>query len=411
MLILTSGLDRRFATRQDCNYRIFTMLNLRRTRLRRRGDEMTQQLGERGAQSVLPAKMRAVVMRAFGGPEVLHLEEVDTPVVDPGDILVKIGAVEVSRSRDVATRSGRHPYSRQIALPHVLGGDAAGVVVATGRGVDPALLGTRVAVMNHRACGSCPACAAGRPDDCSALVMLGVHRRGSYAEYVSVRPDQVHELPCDLDFAEAAALAATGPVALTQLETAGVGEGTTVLLTGMSGALASTLAVLAHAKGARVIGLSRRPVDVSLSLGVAAVLDVNRPDLADAIVAATGGGPRVVIDNVCVPEVFERYYPVLPHGARVVVSGAIDAPGPPVLAVPARTLYLRSIGLMGVRSHTTAVTAEFWQLVHAGFRLPAGIVHEYPLERVAEMHDAISRNATAGHTVLRVTSADSEAGK
>ena len=92
--------------------------------------------------------MRAVVMRGFGDPGVLEIEDVPDPSPQRGEALVRVAAVEVSRTRDVAARSGRHPFSRQITLPHVLGGDFAGVVEAVGDGVDPALAGQRVAAMN-----------------------------------------------------------------------------------------------------------------------------------------------------------------------------------------------------------------------------------------------------------------------
>ncbi|HEX2746297.1 MAG TPA: hypothetical protein VHN16_18115 [Streptosporangiaceae bacterium] len=72
--------------------------------------------------------MRAVVMRAFGDPGVLEIEDVPAPSPQAGEALVRVAAVEVSRSRDVAARSGRHPFSRQITLPHVLGCDFAGLV-------------------------------------------------------------------------------------------------------------------------------------------------------------------------------------------------------------------------------------------------------------------------------------------
>ncbi|WP_328611304.1 alcohol dehydrogenase catalytic domain-containing protein [Amycolatopsis sp. NBC_00345] len=350
----------------------------------------------------LPTTMRAMVMRARGEPSVLRMEEIATPVPGPGEVVVRVGAVEVSRSRDVATRTGQHPYSRQLTLPHVLGGDFAGIVASLGAGVDGSLLGARVAVMNHQTCGSCAACRAGREDDCSALTMLGIHRPGSYAEYALVRVDQVHRLPEDIDLVQAAALAATGPVALTQLVAGRVEAGTTVLLTGLSGALASTLACLSGARGARVVGLTRRPAEIDPALGVT-VLDLAHADLAGAIVAETGGGPQVVVDNICVPEIFGAYYPILPNGARVVISGALDASGPPVLAVHARTLYLRSISLLGVRSHTASVTDQFWRLVRDGFRIPRTVLHEYPLAQAADVHDAVARNATAGHTILRVS--------
>lgn len=370
---------------------------------------MTQRLNrdpENRLQWEGPAGMRAVVMREFGAPDVLQVEdEVATPRPEPGEVLIRVAAVEVSRTRDVATRSGLHPFSRQISLPHVLGGHCAGMVAAAGQGVDPAWVGRPVAVMGHHTCGLCAACRAGLRDECSELEILGIHRWGSYAEFTCVHEDQLHLLPGELDLAEAAALAATGSIALTQLRIARVGPGTVVLVTGMTGALASVLAAVGAVLGARMIGLSRRPAAVTPSSGLT-VLDSTAPDLGERILAATNGAqPQAVIDNVCAPAVFEQYFPTLANGARVVVSGAIAAPELPVLPVPARSIYSRNISLIGVRSHTEADSEHFWQLVRDGFRLPSGLVHEHPLEAAASAHCAVLSGSAIGHTILRVSTA------
>jgi len=357
---------------------------------------------ESAVSEQLPETMRAMIIRQFGAPEVLRLEEVPTPKARPGEVVVRVGAVEVSRTRDAGTRSGTHPLSQEVTLPHVLGGDFAGVVAAVGDGVDPALVGSRVGVMNHHVCGSCAACLSGNDNECPEIEMLGIHRWGSYSEYASVHDDQLHRLPKGLDLGEAAALAATGPVGLTQLRSAVAGPNSVILVTGITGALASVVAALGTAVGATIIGLSRRPRSAQQSIPI---LAATRPDLAEAIMEATGGRkPTAVIDNVCAPDVFAGYFPTLANGARIVVSGAIGTPEMPVLPVPARSLYTRSITLMGIRSHTVPITAEFWQMVEGGFRLPQGLVHEYPLEEAAATHRAILDGSVVGHTILRVSS-------
>ena len=344
--------------------------------------------------------MQAVLMRSFGAPDVLVLEEVATPRPGAGEALVRVGAVEVSRTRDVATRSGRHPFSQLITLPHVLGGDFAGVVESVGSGVDPALVGRRVAVMNTSTCGHCLACRSGREYECTELKMVGIHTWGSYAEYAVAPIVSLHPLPDDLGLVEAAALAATGPIALTQLRTVGAIDGGTLLVTGITGALATVLAALAPRFGAGVLGLTRRPALVPPSLGVT-VLEVDCDDLTGAIREATGGrGPVGVIDNVGTPDVFDRYFPALMNGARIVVSGAIAGAELPTVRVPLVPFYLRSISLVGVRTATAQTTRDFWELVREGFRLPDGLLHELPMSDAAKAHSAVISGSAAGHVVL-----------
>lgn len=347
--------------------------------------------------------MRAVVMRSFGDADVLELEDVADPVLRAGEALVRVGAVEVSSTRDIATRTGRHPFSRQVALPHVLGGDFAGIVEATGSGVDPGLIGQRIAASNSRSCGDCAACRAGNEAQCADLTMLGIHRWGSYAELVTVPADNLNRIPDDVTLAEAAAMAATGPIALTQLQVGQVSEGSWLLVTGATGALATMIATVAADLGARVIGLSRRPEAIPPALDLAARLDNDDEDLAEAILTLTSGtGVSTAVDNVANGGVFARYFPALAIGGRVVISGAVSGSEPSLLPVPAAPFYIRSLSLLGVRTTTLRDVGAFWELVHGGLRMPQGLIHELPLDDASVAHAQIAAGLSVAHTVLSV---------
>ena len=85
--------------------------------------------------------MRAIVMTRVGGPEVLELREVPSPMPKPDEVLVEIHARGVNFA-DTETRRARY---RTPPLPWILGSEGAGVVVQTGAEVDPAWRGRRVA--------------------------------------------------------------------------------------------------------------------------------------------------------------------------------------------------------------------------------------------------------------------------
>jgi NADPH2:quinone reductase len=74
--------------------------------------------------------MKAIVIREFGPPEVMRLEEVPTPAPEAGEVLIKVHAVSVNRTLDLVVRSGK--YAVPVKLPHVLGVDPSGVVAAVG---------------------------------------------------------------------------------------------------------------------------------------------------------------------------------------------------------------------------------------------------------------------------------------
>jgi NADPH:quinone reductase-like Zn-dependent oxidoreductase len=198
-------------------------------------------------------------------------------------------------------------------------------------------------------------------------------------------------------------MAATGPVAFTQLEVGQVGSGTWVLITGATGALGTTLTALATDRGARAIGLSRRAGAIPSQLDLAGRVDVSEHDLAAVLMRLTdSAGVATAIDNVAAGDVFSRYFMALAVGARVVVSGAIGTDELPMLPVPAAPLYLRSVSLLGVRTTTPRDASRFWAMVREGFRLPSELLHEFPLTAAGDAHARITRGATIGHTVLTV---------
>lgn len=340
------------------------------------------------------------MLRRFGGPDVLVPEEVPAPEPDLGEVRVRVEAVVVGRTKDVALRSGHHPFSREVRLPHIPGTEHAGTVDALGTGVDGGLLGRRVAVSAVLPCGSCRACRRRREEACSALRLIGVHQPGAYADYCVVPADNVVTIPDGISFPHAAALAANGPVARAQLDAGGVAAGGCVLVLGASGALGSTVAALARFRGADVIATARlraRP-DALADVPATARIDTDRPDFAEAVLALTGGsGVDCVVDNLGLPDLWRRYQPALAPTGRVVVSGALDeAP----VAVAFRPLYLRNQAIIGVRTGNRSDIAGLWSDVRAGFTLPSALRSAMPLTAAAEAHRAVEAGRHRGQIVL-----------
>src|SRR5690242_10836263 len=155
--------------------------------------------------------MTAAVMHESGGPEVLRYEDVPEPAAGRGDVKVRVGAVSVNRTLDLAVRAGT--YVVVPALPHVLGVDPAGTVVAVGEGVEAPAVGDRVALQGTVRCGHCPRCLSGSDAACPNSQHLGVHRWGGYAEYVVTPAHNAFAISAGLSFAEASIVARHFPTA------------------------------------------------------------------------------------------------------------------------------------------------------------------------------------------------------
>lgn len=347
--------------------------------------------------------MKAMVIEGFGGPEALVVAELPKPEPGAAEVRIRVQAVAVARTKDVAARAGHPPFGPMItAFPHVLGTEHAGLVDAVGPDSGELAPGMRVAVSAVLSCGECRACARGHEEACATFGLIGVHRQGSYAEFVIAPAGNVHRLLDDVDVVSAAAIAANGPVARAQLDAGQVGRGSTVLVIGAGGALGSTAATMAAWRGARVIGVDRLAdrADRLDGLPLVAAVDGDAADLRQLIASAAGSwGVDCVIDNLGLPKVWEAYRPAVADMGRIVVSGAINHDALPMRLLP---FYLRSQSLIGVRTGNRAQMTAVWRDVRDGFRPSSGHVQRLPFADVATAHARVEAGTAHGQIILEM---------
>src|SRR6266851_2159645 len=209
--------------------------------------------------------MRAVVLRRFGAPEVLQLEEVPIPEPGVGEVLVQVHAVSVNRTLDVLVRHDGN--NRGVRLPHVLGVDPSGVITSVGPGVEDHRVGDRVAVVNLR-CGTCRYCLADEEEDCqSGGLHVGIQRWGGYAEYVSVASAATVLVPDGLSFPEATVILRHFPTAFALARRAGLAAGDWALVMGAAGSLGTCCIQVAKLAGAQVIAAAGADERVQAAVG------------------------------------------------------------------------------------------------------------------------------------------------
>jgi NADPH2:quinone reductase len=329
--------------------------------------------------------MRAIVVRKFGGPEVLRLEQRPDPVPGAGQLLVEVAAAGIQfieTQTRTGTLQGVSPVAPK-ALPWIPGREVAGVVVAVGEGADPEVwLGRRVAGLT-----------AG----------LG----GGYASLALVEAAGVHQLPDTLGYPEAVSLLGTGRTALGLVEMTGVGEGDTVLIESAAGAVGVLAIQLARAAGAeRIIGLTRGAEKLALVRGFGAdvAIDYGLADWPERVRAAAPDGVSVVFDALG-GEVGAQAFDLLADGGRFAVfgfsSGAMTKPAPETVA--ARDITLLSY--FGPPNGTRAPEVQRRQsrdviAAVAEGRLRPFVGRSFPLEHAAAAHAAIMSRVTVGKTVL-----------
>jgi len=225
-------------------------------------------------------------MTEFGGPEVLKLVELPTPVAKDGEVLVKVSRAGLNFA-DTHTRT--NSYVQKATLPLIPGGEVAGVREDTGERV-VALVGT-----------------------------------GGYAEYATAPERMVFPIPDGLDDGVALAMVIQGTTAWHLYRTAGrVAEGESVVVHSAAGGVGSLATQLGHAMGAgRVIATasSEEKRALALELGADVAIDPAAEGLTERLIEANDGRPVDVVFEMSGGEVFDASYRALAPFGRIVAYG------------------------------------------------------------------------------------------
>lgn len=321
--------------------------------------------------------MRAVVGERFGGPEVLVAAEWADPVPAAGQVVVEVAAADTLHIETVIRAGGAREFFA-VTPPFVLGGAVAGRVSAVGEGVDPELVGRRV---------------AGR------TVAFG-----GYAEKALVAADLVVGVPDGVTLETAAALQHDALTGLALVEPAPVEPGKWVLVTAAAGGMGVLLVQLAKAAGAKVIGAARGgpKLDLVRRSGADGVVDYSEPDWPVRVREATGGaGADVVFDGAggeIGAEAFELTVPggwFSGHGAAGGGFAAVDTDRAARAAITQRGIGDVQLGPDDQRRFA----AEAMRLAADGTIEPY-VGATYQLARAADAHRAIESRTVPGKTLL-----------
>lgn len=345
--------------------------------------------------------MKAIVLKEFGGPEVLHYEDVSIPSPPPGEVVLKVYSVSVNRTLDLIVRAGKYPV--KIQMPHVLGVDPAGEIVEIGEGVEGFEIGDRVSVVSFIGCRRCKQCLKGEEACCVASQHIGLHRWGGYADYVAVPAANAFKLPDNVSYAHGSVIARHFPMAFNQLTSkAEVRPGQWVLVMGATGALGNCCVQVAKMLGAKVVagaGLDER-VELAKSYGADFGINYRRQDLLAEIMSLTGNeGVDVVCENISDPTLWHGAFNSLAINGRMVTAGAH---GGGTVTVDMKRLYMRRLRIIGTAG--TNVADVFKALDAAGQgKIRAIINRTMPLRDAAQAHRIVEKNQIVGKIILDPT--------
>lgn len=319
--------------------------------------------------------MKAIVVREWGPPEVMKLEEVPTPSPGPGQVLVRVKAAGVN---PVETYVRAGTYVRKPNLPYTPGSDAAGVVEAVGSDVTSVRRGDRV--YTHGTAGP-----------------------GAYTEATLCGEAQVHPLPERLSFQQGAALGTPYSTAWRALFLrAGARPGETVFVHGASGGVGTAVVQLARAHGLRVMATAgtERGLQLVRDQGAHEVLNHREPDYLGRIAASTGGRGVDLVVEMLANVNLDRDLDLLALHGRVMIVGNRGR-----IEIDPRTIMSKDGAVLGMTMFNA--TAEEYRVIHAALApslengtLAPVVGRELPLAEAPRAHVAVLEPGAYGKIVL-----------
>jgi NADPH:quinone reductase-like Zn-dependent oxidoreductase len=345
-----------------------------------------------------PDTMRAMVIHRHGGPEVLTLERAwARPAAGPGEIVVAVKACALNYL-DIFTRDGMP--GEPTPLPHITGGDIAGIVADTGPGVNRPAPGDRVLLNPSWGCGRCEYCREGESTRCLGGHMLGEMDPGGLAEYVRAPALQAIPIPAAYPFELAACLPVAWGTAWRMVVTHGrVTPGDVVVVTAAAGGVGLGAVQIAKLQGARVIALASSHAKLARLATLGADETVNYatdPDWDRAVRRLTGKrGADVIVETVGA-STWERSIRALGKGGRLVTSGATSGP---IGATDIRYLFRREHRILGSNGWTHNELLRVAAHAFAG-RLTPVVDRVLPLERAAEGEIALASREVFGKVII-----------
>jgi NADPH2:quinone reductase len=320
--------------------------------------------------------MRAIVVREFGPPSVMRLQDVADPAASAGTLVVRVRAAGVNPV-DTYIRGGA--YARLPQLPYTPGFDGAGEVESVGDGVTGWARGDHV-----------------------FIAALGAWH-GTYAERMVCTPSQVFRLPDHVSYGQGASLgvpAATAHRALFGKAHAQGGE--TVLIHGASGAVGIAAVQLAKAAGLRVIGTAGTDDGRALVLeqGADTVFDHRDPARVSSIKTVTDArGPDVILEMLANVNLDTDLGLLAPNG-RVVVIGNRGRTEIDARQTMGKELTITGMSLWSVPPDEMLRIQQALAAALANRTLRPIVGREFPLEDAPKAHEAVVDQGAKGKVVL-----------
>ncbi|MEJ6009921.1 zinc-dependent alcohol dehydrogenase family protein [Novosphingobium aquae] len=325
---------------------------------------------------------RVVRFHAFGGAEVLSLDEAEVRDPGPGEVRIAVAAFGLNRVEALFRSGAMGP----VQFPSRIGYEAAGIVTAIGAGVSDWKVGDRVAT----------------------LYGLSMEDFGTHAEEIVYPAEMLVPVPQSQTFEEAAASWMQCGTAWALIAAGSIAPGDVVAITAASSSVGIAAIQLANACGAFPIAVTRgrEKAEALLAAGAAHVIASDEEDVATRLLDLTGGqGVRILFDALGGAPLAAMIPAVAPGG--IVIAYGMLAGYTVELPLPAMMLANLTVRGFSADSIVRDAGARARMIDWLLPRLASGslgplIDSIYPLEAIVEAHRRLESNQQIGKIVVTI---------
>ena len=314
-------------------------------------------------------------MRAlwYLGPGRMELQAAPVPDPHPNEVVIKVGAAGVCGS-DLHGYLGK---SLNRKPPLVMGHEFAGVVASVGEAVRDLVPGTAVTVYPLVTCGTCPACRRGDTSQCPSRQVIGIHRPGGFAEFVSVPRSSVVPLPPEVPIPTGSlAEPLANAVHIFNRCVHGLVSRIAIFGAGTQGLMALRLARLLCPAVVISVDVVPARLDLARRLGATAVLDARTEDVTGRIRQLTDGeGVDLAIEAVGASTTRQAAVASVRTGGTVTLLGL----GEEITPFNAVDIVNREVTIRGSYAYTYDDFVRAVEMLASGL-VDGGWARAYPLE-------------------------------
>ena len=341
------------------------------------------------------SNMMKALVKAKAEPGI-WMERVPVPEPGPNDVLIRVKKSAICGT-DVHIYNWDKWAEATIPVPMVVGHEFSGEIADIGSAVTKYKVGQRVSGEGHIVCGICRNCRAGRGHLCRNTLGVGVHRPGSFGEYVCIPEDNVVPIPDDISDEIAAIFDPFGNAVHTALSFDLVGEDVLVSGAGPIGIMGALVAKRSGARKVVITDINPARLALARKLGIDHVVDASTQNLADVMkdIGMTEGFD-VGLEMSGAAPAFRDMIDKMNNGGKIAILGI----APTGFEIDWNKVIFKMLNLKGIYGREMFETwYKMIAFVQGGLDLAPIITHRLPIDDFQSGFDAM-RSGSSGKVVL-----------